>query len=196
MRRHGILLSAMTTIVGLSGSLRRQSFNTALLRAAAGLMPDGSTLEVRTLHGIPLFNADDEVATGLPAPAAELKQAIVAADGLLLATPEYNNSIPGVLKNGIDWLSRPPSDIERVFKGKPVAIIGASAGSFGTVLAQAAWLPVMRTLGVAIWAEGRLVVPRARGVFDEAGALVDEAVRQRLQAFLAGFVASLPRPGG
>lgn len=137
------------TIVGISGSLRRQSFNTALLRHAAGLMPADSTLHVRTLHGIPLFNADDEAASGIPPVVAELKEAIAAADGVILATPEYNNSIPGVFKNGIDWLSRPPSDIKRVFGGKPIAIMGASAGAFGTVLSQAAWLPVMRTLGVA-----------------------------------------------
>lgn len=183
----------MTTIVGLSGSLRRHSFNTALLRAAAGLMPAGATLDIRTLHGIRLFNADDEAAHGIPAPVVELKEAIVSADGLLLATPEYNNSLPGVLKNGIDWLSRPPVDIKRVFGGKPVAIVGASAGGFGTVLSQAAWLPVMRTLGAAVWAGGRLVVPRAGNVFGREDTLIDESVRQQLQVFLTGFVASLSR---
>lgn len=183
----------MTTIVGLSGSLRRLSFNTALLRAAVGLMPAGASLDVRTLHGIPLFNADDEAEHGIPAPVAELKDAILLADGILLATPEYNNSIPGVLKNGIDWLSRPPSEIKRVFGGKPVAIVGASAGGFGTVLSQAAWLPVMRTLGAKVWAGGRLVVPRAGSVFDQDGTLTDDAVRQQLRRFVSGFLASLHR---
>ena len=183
----------MTTVVGVSGSLRRQSFNTALLGAAVGLMPSGSTLTVRTLHRIPLFNADDEAENGIPSPVAELKEVIVAADGLILATPEYNNSIPGVFKNAIDWLSRPPSDIKRVFGGKPVAIIGASAGGFGTVLSQAAWLPVMRTLGASIWAGGRLVVPRAGNVFDGDGTLIDDSVRRQLETFLAGFVAALSR---
>ncbi len=156
-------------------------------------MPAGSTLDVRTLHGIPLFNADEETEQGLPLAVAELKEAIVAADGLILATPEYNNSIPGVFKNAIDWLSRPPADIKRVFAGKPVAIIGASAGGFGTVLSQAAWLPVMRALGVALWAGGRLVVPRAGSVFNKDDALIDDAVKQQLGTFLAGFVASISR---
>ena len=88
----------MITIVGLSGSLRRPSFNTSLLRAAAGLMPEGAVLDLRTLHGIPVYNADDETATGIPPVVAELKDAIAAASGLLLSTPEYNNSIPGVTK--------------------------------------------------------------------------------------------------
>jgi len=85
----------------------------------------------------------------------ETQAAIAAADGLLLVTPEYNNSIPGVFKNAIDWLSRPPADISRVFGGKPVAIIGASPGGFGTILSQEAWLPVLRTLGTKPWFGGR-----------------------------------------
>ncbi len=190
----GGIHNSMSTIVGLSGSLRRHSFNTALLRAAADLVPAGTTLDVRTLEGIPLFNADEEAAHGIPAPVAALKDAIAAADGLLLATPEYNNSIPGVFKNGIDWLSRPSSDIKRVFGGKPVAIIGASAGGFGTVLSQAAWLPVLRALGTSVWAGGRLVVPRAGNALDREDRLIDDAVRQQLEAFLAAFVASLPQP--
>ena len=100
----------MTRLVGLSGSLRRGSFNTALLRAAATLMPADATLDIRTLHGIPLFDADLETSAGLPERVAELKEAVVAADGLLLATPEYNNGIPGVFKNAIDWLSRPAAE--------------------------------------------------------------------------------------
>lgn len=156
-------------------------------------MPSGSTLNVRTLHGIPLFNADDEAEHGIPETVSDVKEAIAAADGLILATPEYNNSIPGVFKNGIDWLSRPPADIKRVFGDKPVAILGASAGGFGTVLSQAAWLPVMRTLGVDLWAGGRLLVSRAGAVFDRDGALIDESVRRQLEAFLAGFVASTLR---
>lgn len=185
--------NTMTSILGLSGSLRRHSFNTALLREAAGLMPPGSTLDVRTLHGIPLFNADEEAEQGLPAAVTALKEAIVGSAGLILATPEYNNSMPGVFKNAIDWLSRPPADIRRVFAGKPVAIVGASAGGFGTVLSQAAWLPVLRTLGVALWAGGRVVVPRAGGVFGADDVLIDEAIRRQLQAFLTDFVASVAK---
>jgi NAD(P)H-dependent FMN reductase len=151
-------------------------------------MPDGSTLEVRTLHGIPLYDGDLEAA-GIPAPVAELKEAIAAATGVILATPEYNGSIPGVFKNAIDWLSRPPADIRRVFGGKPVALVGATTGGFGTILAQSAWLPVLRALGVEYWAGGRLMVPRAGQAFDANGALVDEAVREQLGRFLAGFTS-------
>ena len=179
----------MADLLGLSGSLRRQSFNTALLREAVALMPAGSTLDVRTLHGIPLFDGDAEAEHGVPGPVAQLKDAIAAANGLVLSTPEYNNSIPGVFKNGIDWLSRPPADIKRVFARKPVALIGASPGGFGTVLAQSAWLPVLRTLGMELWTGGRLLVSRAGGVFDESGALKDDTVREQLRLFLAGFAA-------
>ena len=104
----------MTKLVGLSGSLRKASFNAALLRAAADLMPDGVDLTIRTIRGIPLYDADIETNEGIPKPVEALKDMIAEADGLLLATPEYNNSIPGVFKNAIDWLSRPPADIPRV----------------------------------------------------------------------------------
>lgn len=99
----------MTRLIGISGSLRRGSFNTALLRAGAELMPEGTELTVETIRGIPLYDGDQETAEGIPEQVATLKDAIAAADGLLLVTPEYNNSIPGVLKNAIDWLSRPPA---------------------------------------------------------------------------------------
>ncbi len=179
----------MTTILGLSGSLRQGSFNTALLRAAGTLMPEGASLRIETVAGIPLYDADDEAADGLPAAVVRLKDAIVAADGLLIATPEYNNGIPGVAKNAIDWLSRPPSDIPRVFRDRPVALVGASPGGFGTILAQDAWLPVLRTLGADFWAGGRLMVSRAGNVFGSDGALNDAGIREQLQKFLAGFVA-------
>jgi chromate reductase, NAD(P)H dehydrogenase (quinone) len=136
----------MTKLLGISGSLRRGSHNSALLRVATRLMPPGATLEVAGIRGIPLYDYDIEV-QGLPATVTQLKDAIVAADGVLLVTPEYNNSIPGVFKNAIDWLSRPSSDIKRVFGGRPFALIGASPGGWGTILSQAAWLPVLRTLG-------------------------------------------------
>jgi len=181
----------MTTIVGISGSLRKGSFNTSLLRAAAGLMPTGATLTVETIHGIPLYDADEESANGLPVRVQELKDAIAAADGLLLSTPEYNNSIPGVFKNAVDWLSRPPADIGRVFGGKPVAVIGASPGGFGTILSQDAWLAVLRTLGTKPWFGAKLYVSRAGSVFDEGGNMTDPAVKNMLSKYLAGFVASL-----
>jgi chromate reductase, NAD(P)H dehydrogenase (quinone) len=178
----------MAKLIGLSGSLRRGSFNTALLRAAAGLMPAGSDLTVRTLHGIPLYDGDVEAAQGIPPPVAELKDAIAAADGLLLVTPEYNNSVPGVFKNAIDWLSRPPADIRRVFDGKPVAVMGASPGGFGTVLSQAAWLPVLRTLGTNPWFGAKLLVSKAGSVFDTSGTITDDKAKEQVRQFVAGFV--------
>lgn len=181
----------MVTIVGISGSLRRGSHNTALLRAAVAMMPADSRLDAASIRSFPLYNGDDEAAHGIPADVASLKDAIAAADGLLLATPEYNNSIPGVTKNAIDWLTRPASDIPRVFAGKPVAIIGASPGGFGTILSQNAWLPVMRTLGAQLWSGGRLMVSRAGSVFDADGNIVDERTHEALRRYLAGFVAHL-----
>jgi len=178
----------MTTIVGISGSLRSGSINSALLRAAAAEMPVGATLEVGTIKGIPLYDGDVEAASGLPAALVTLKEQIVAADGLLLVTPEYNNSIPGVFKNAIDWLSRPAADIPRVFGGRKVAVIGASPGGFGTLLSQTAWLPVLKTLGTNAWFGARLQVSRAGEAFDKDGKLVDEKVREQLRKFLAGFV--------
>jgi NAD(P)H-dependent FMN reductase len=183
----------MATIIGISGSLRRGSFNTALLGAAVDAAPEGTTLTAATLHGVPLYDADVEAAEGIPAAVARLKEAIVASDGLLLVTPEYNNSIPGVFKNAIDWMSRPSSDIARVFGGLPVALIGASPGGFGTILSQAAWLPVLRTLGTNPWFGGRLQVSGAGKVFDAEGTLVDTAIRGRLADFVAGFAAFAER---
>jgi len=178
----------MTKILGISGSLRRGSFNSALLRASLPLLDAGVELEIALLHGIPLYDGDVEAAEGLPQPARDLKARVTACDGLLLATPEYNNGIPGVFKNAVDWLSRPASDIPQVFGNRPVAVIGASPGGFGTVLAQSAWLPVLRTLGTRPWFGGRLLVSRAGRVFNENGDLTDEAVRGQLREFLRGFV--------
>ncbi len=176
----------MTTLVGLSGSLRSGSFNTALLRAAAELAPAGVNLDVRTIHGIPLYDGDAEEATGIPAPVTALKDVIAACDGLLLVTPEYNNSIPGPFKNAIDWLTRPPADSKRVFFGRPVALAGASPGGFGAVLSQNAWLPVVRTLGLDLW-PGRLMASRANAAFDAEGKIADDTVREQVRAFIQGF---------
>ena len=183
----------MTRIVGISGSLRRGSYNSAVLRAAAAVMPPDGTLAIETIAGIPLYNGDDETASGIPAVVARLKDAIVASDGLLLVTPEYNNSIPGVAKNAIDWLTRPAADIPRVFGGKPVAICGASAGGFGTILSQNAWLPVFKTLGAELWSGGRLLVSRAGSVVGNDGEIADAATRENIRKFVAGFVAHVKR---
>lgn len=177
----------MTKILGLPGSLRRGSYNAALLQAAAELAPSGVSVELGSISGIPLYNADVEQSEGIPDAVEALKSRIRAADALLLATPEYNNAIPGVFKNAIDWLSRPPADIPAVFGGRPVAIIGASPGGFGTLLAQSAWLPVLRTLRMRPWFEGRLQVSRAGNVFDNKGRLIDEQVRDQLREFIEGF---------
>ncbi len=177
-------------LVGISGSLRRHSYNAGLLRAAQAAMPAGAELVAHSIHEFPLYNADIE-AEGIPAPVTALKDAIAAADGLLMVTPEYNNGVPGVFKNAIDWLSRPGSDIKHVFGGKPVAMIGASPGNFGTILSQNAWLPTLRTLGAELWTGGRLMVSSAGKAFDEEGNLTDEAVRVKLAHFLEGFVGSL-----
>lgn len=178
----------MTNILGLSGSLRKASFNTGLLKAATGLMPEGATLDARTLHGVPLYDGDLEASQGVPPVVAALKEALAACDGLLLVTPEYNNGIPGVFKNAIDWMSRPPGGTG-LFKAKPVAVIGASPGGFGTMLSQAHWLPVLRTLGTRHWSEGRLMVSRAGDLFSADGTLTDDDTSKRLAEFLAGFVS-------
>ena len=178
----------MVTLIGLSGSLRRGSYNTAVLRAAASMMPSDSELRIESIAAIPLYDGDAESAHGIPEPVSRLKDAIATADGLLLVTPEYNNSIPGVAKNAIDWLSRPPRDIARVFGGKPVAIAGASPGGFGTVLAQNAWLPVFRTLGADLWPGGRLYVSRAGNLIDANGEITDAATRDNLGKFVKDFV--------
>jgi chromate reductase, NAD(P)H dehydrogenase (quinone) len=178
----------MLTIIGLSGSLRRGSYNSAVLRAAAALMPPDSSLRIESIRGIPLYDGDDEAANGIPAPVARLKDLIAGADGLLIVTPEYNNSLPGVTKNAIDWLSRPPNDIARVFRGRPVAIAGASPGGFGTILSQNAWLAVFRTLGAELWPGGRLLVSRAASVIGADGEVADPATRQAIEKFVGGFV--------
>jgi NAD(P)H-dependent FMN reductase len=183
----------MIQILGISGSLRAGSFNTALLRAARPLAGAGVRLDVATLHGIPLYDGDLEQREGPPPAVLELKERIVASHGVLLATPEYNNSIPGVFKNAIDWLSRPADDIPRVFGGRPFAVIGATPGGFGTLLAQNAWLPILRVLGVHHWTGGRLLVSRAHQVFDEHGELRDDAVREQLGAFVTGFAEDIAR---
>lgn len=179
----------MKTIIGIAGSVRVASFNAALLRAAAEAAPAEYTVEIASIKEIPLYNGDLEASDGIPDAVIRLKDRIANADGLLLVTPEYNNSVPGVLKNAIDWLTRPAADIPRVFGDKPVAIMGATPGAGATRLSQAAWLPIFRTLGAKVWFGNILYVAGARKVFDDAGNLVDEAIRERLQRYMAGFAA-------
>ena len=176
-------MSTSLRILGVSGSLRRASLNTALLRAAIELAPDGVRIESFDIRPIPLFDGDVE-AQGLPAPVQAFREAIRAADGLLIATPEYNNSVPGVLKNAVDWASRGK---DQPFPGKPVAIMGASPGGFGTVRSQMAWQPVMRTLGSRVMPQPEVLVSRADKLVGPDGALADAATRDKLRAFLAAF---------
>lgn len=174
-------------ITGISGSTRTGSFNTALLAAAEKLAPDGVKLRRVTIAGIPLYDGDLEARSGIPPAVAAFKEEIASGDGLLLVTPEYNNSIPGTFKNAIDWASRPAVDIPRVFGGRPVAVIGASPGRFGTILSQNAWLPVLRTLGCQVWSGGRLLVSSASRAFGDDGELIDPATTARLREYLGGF---------
>jgi chromate reductase len=179
----------MTTILGISGSLRRQSYNTMLLRTAVELRPEGVTVEIGSIRDIPLYDGDVESSQGIPPAVERLKEQVVAADGLLLVTPEYNGSIPGVFKNAIDWLSRPAADIERVFGNRPVGLMGATPGRGGTYLSQDAWLSVFRRLSMRPWFGGGVYVSGARDVFDEGGQLKDDGIRKVVQKYMAGFAA-------
>ena len=185
-------------ILGFGGSLREASKNRALLDEAAALAPAGADLDLGQLAvigSIPLFNQDILERDGPPTGVEELKDALRAADGLLIATPEYNWGIPGFLKNAVDWASRPASDIPLVFGDLPVALIGAGGGA-GTRVAQNAWLPVFRFLRMRPWFGQSLYVDRAHERFDEHNRLTDEATREQLAAVVTGFAAhcaQLPR---
>lgn len=188
----------MTTIIGISGSLRKGSYNAGLLRAAVETAPKGCTMDVASIRGIPLYDGDVEENEGIPEVVEEIKGRIEKADALLLVTPEYNNSIPGAFKNAIDWLSRPPQDRARVFGGKPVGLMGASLGSFGTINAQTAWLPVFRVINMRVWFGKQLYVGGAVNLFDESGNLVDENTKKRVASYMfafAEYVATQKRNG-
>jgi NAD(P)H-dependent FMN reductase len=179
------------TIIGISGSLRRGSLNSGLLAAAAELAPTSLKIEVATIRGIPLYDGDVEEKDGIPQAVAELKDRIAAADGLLLASPEYNASIPGVLKNAIDWLSRPSKDIPRVFGNKPVGVIGATPGPGGTRLAQTAWLPVFRLLNMSPYFGKSVFLNGAGQAFDAEGRLTDEKLQGVVRQYMSGLAEFL-----
>jgi chromate reductase, NAD(P)H dehydrogenase (quinone) len=174
----------MTSIVGISGSLRRDSYNTALLRAAAGMAPADKEVEIVSIAGIPPYDADID-GSDRPEAVKHLRRSLAGADGLLLVTPEYNNGIPGVLKNAIDWASRPADEISDVFGDLPVALVGVG-GRGGTRLSQAAWLPVLRTLGARLYSERSLFAARGWELF-EGGELTDGKTRELLEKVVAGF---------
>ena len=185
-------------ILALGGSLRGASRNRALLHEAAALAPAGSTLDlthIAVIGTLPLFSQDVLERDGPPAGVAELKDALRAADGLLLATPEYNWGIPGFLKNAIDWASRPAKDIPQVFGDLPVAQIGAG-GAGGTRVAQSAWLSVFHYLKLRPWSGHALYIDRASERFDEHNRLSDAATREQLRTLVSAFAAhcaELPR---
>ncbi len=179
----------MLKIAALSGSLRKRSYNTALARAALAELPGGFQGELLTIAGIPVYNGDLESMEGLPTAVTALKQTLAASSGLLLATPEYNNSMPGPLKNAIDWLSRPSSDTGKVLDGLPVGLLGATPGRGGTRLSQAAWLQVLRALGMRPFFGKRLEVSGAGDLFDDDLKLTDEETRKRVGAFVTAFAA-------
>jgi chromate reductase len=174
-------------ILGISGSLRRDSYNSALLRAAAELAGDGVELEIwEDLKAVPPYDEDDDVEEA-PASVAELRAAIAGADAVLLSTPEYNSSVPGQLKNALDWVSRPIRT--NALRNKPVAVIGASTGMFGAVWAQAELRKVVSAIG-ARPLDDDLPVSLAPTRFDDEGRLVDEEVRERLSRVLAELAAA------
>lgn len=174
-------------VVAIAGSLRRESFNRRLLDAAVELAPQGMEICIaREIGEIPLFDEDlEQQAAGGPVAVRTLREAIAAADGLLIATPEYNHSFPGVLKNAIDWLSRPSPD--EVLKGKPVAIIGASGGQWGTRLAQAALRQVLYATEARILPAPALYANSCKLLFDSAGRLTDDRIRETLRILLKEF---------
>ncbi|MGA7964821.1 MAG: NADPH-dependent FMN reductase [Gammaproteobacteria bacterium] len=170
-------------ILGLSGSLRAGSFNSAALRAATELAPEDTTLEIGSIRDIPLYD-DDIRAAGIPASVTALQEQILAADAVLIATPEYNYSIPGVLKNAIDWLSRLKP---QPFNEKPVGIIGASMGGIGTARAQYDLRKTFVFLNAYVLTQPEVMISAAHTRFDAEGRLTDEATRK----FVANAIAAL-----
>ncbi|HEX9416436.1 MAG TPA: NAD(P)H-dependent oxidoreductase [Gaiellaceae bacterium] len=164
-------------ILGISGSLRKDSWNTKLLRAAGELFPGDAELEVWDgLKAVPPYDEDDDLEPA-PAPVAHLRAAIAGADAVFFATPEYNSSVPGQLKNALDWASRPVAT--NVLRNKPVAVVGASTGAFGAVWSQAELRKVLAATGARV-VEGEVAVGHAPERFDEDGSLTDEAMREEL----------------
>lgn len=173
-------------IAGIAGSLRQGSFNRGLLRAATELAPATLRITIHDLLPIPLYNADVE-SRGAPDAVGELRNAVRAADGLLIATPEYNHGVPGVLKNTIDWLSRPPQ--ASALNGKPAAVMGASPGMTGTARAQSQLRQAFVFTNTYAMTQPEVLVARAHEKFDQAGTLIDQATRRFLATFLEAFSA-------
>ena len=182
-------------IIGISGSLRQGSFNTALLRAAAEVAPEGATIEVRTIHGIPLYDADVESGPGDSGSRREAEGRSRCGGRGVARHARVQQFDPGRVQERDRLAVATRSDIARVFRGRPVALMGASPGRFGTTLSQAAWLPVVRTLGMRPWFDERLLVFEARKMFDSAGKLTDAHTRERMVKFVQGFCAFVAHNG-
>jgi chromate reductase len=180
-------------LLGIPGSLRAGSYNLALLRAAAEVLPAGVGLDIVSLADIPLYNADVQ-SQGDPAPVEELKLRIMAVDALVIATPEYNYSIPGVLKNALDWASRPPKTC--CLRNKPIGIMGASSGESGTMRAQLALRQMFVFTGSLAMVQPELRVPNAGDRFDADGRLIDGELRERLRAYVTALVEWARLVGG
>jgi chromate reductase len=179
----------MPRLLGISGSLRTGSYNTALLHACRELLPADTTLEVASLEGVPLYN-EDVRAVGYPPPVQSLRELIGKADGVLIATPEYNYSVPGVLKNAIDWASRPP---DQPFDGKPVAIMGASPSGLGTARAQYHLRQCFVFLDSCVLNRPEVMIAKAHERFDAGGKLSDEPTRKQVAKQLEAFVHWIAR---
>lgn len=174
-------MSQAIRVLAISGSLRRGSFNTAALRAARELAPAGMEIELIDLHGVPNFDLDLEQGKGPPREVQQLKAAIASADALLIATPEYNRSVPGVLKNALDWASR--GGERSPLRGKPVAILGAG-GRFGTLSAQAHLRHLLGHNHMRVVAQPEVMIDLADTRFDSAGTLTDERFRDQIRRLL------------
>jgi len=177
-------MSKPVRILGIAGSLRRDSYNRATLRAAMELAPEGASIETFELDDIPAFNQDDE--QNPPAKVVELKQRIREVDAILFVTPEYNYSVPGVLKNAIDWASRPYGD--SAWNGKPAAIMGASVGAIGTARAQYHLRQMMVFLNMFPVNQPEVMIGNAFERFDAQGNLMDEAAKGFIRQLLQNLV--------
>jgi chromate reductase len=184
-------MSTSIRILGIAGSLRRESYNRAALHAAIALVPEGVTIEIFELDGIPGFNQDEE--QNPPAKVAELKSRIREADAILFVTPEYNYSVPGVLKNAIDWASRPYGD--SAWNGKPTAIMGASVGAIGTARAQYHLRQTMVFLNMFPVNQPEVMIGNASERFDADGNLTDETTKQFIRQLLQNLVDWTKRIG-
>lgn len=180
---------AALNILAISGSLRRGSFNSAALRAAAELAPPSLRIDIQDISHVPLYNEDVRQA-GFPAPVEELRRKIQAADGLLISCPEYNYSVSGVLKNTIDWCSRPP---DQPFNGKPIAIMGASGGALGTARAQYHLRQSFVFLNGHVMNRPEVFITSAASKFDAEGKLTDQPTRDFIAALLTSFEAWVRR---